>query len=798
MRDNQPINERETEVPETEPLVSQTDTSGRITFANDTFVAISGFTRDELIGAPHNLVRHPHMPERAFANLWDTVKAGRPWEALVKNRTKDGGFYWVRANVTPVTEDGVLKGYVSIRGRPTRAAITHAESAYASMQAGGKGWALRDGALVRTGLWARLGVGWRSIGGRLAAIFTTMILGIVLVGGAGLLGMAGSNESLRTVYEDRVVCLGQLSEIMVLLHENSQALNAAVAALRSDTPSVQRYDKQVRANLARIDQVWADYTGTYLTPDETILARRFEREREFYRKTGLLPALQLAEQGAGGALEAQIFERVSPVLTTLRGTLNELISLQQRVAAEEYTRSARAFSYRIWTVAGTALGTGLLAVAMGWLLMRAIRRPLDDLTRHFESIAAGEMTQDIPQPAAREFWRVVDLLRAMRARLVFSNAQRQEQEGRVVSERRAAIIGMADRVETAAREAMDAVVEQTGAMATDAVGMADIAARVGVRAEGVASAAGTALVNVQAVGAATEELTASIREISAQVAQAASVSKRAVDNGRLAQETLGQLVGVADRIGTVVQLIGGIAGQTNLLALNATIEAARAGDAGKGFAVVASEVKSLARQTAHSTEEITRQVSEMQAATSAAVEQQAAATQEIARNVTETATAAQQVADSIAEVSRDAVSVGDQAGHMRQGSSALASNVETLRTTVVRVVRTATADAERRMQSRIIVDEPCTVQTQTGARRKARVRNLSLGGAWLTEWDGPLDGQATLTLDQAGNDATAPFIVRSRESNGDLHVEFQAEGRSPSFQRHLERILGRAGTREAA
>jgi methyl-accepting chemotaxis protein len=268
---------------------------------------------------------------------------------------------------------------------------------------------------------------------------------------------------------------------------------------------------------------------------------------------------------------------------------------------------------------GTAAGLGLGAVGLGWLLMAAIRRPLAQLAGHFERIAAGDSDGEIQMPAEREFWSIVSLLRAMRARLAFFHYERLEKELRAIDDRKAAIAEMADTVERETRTAMATVAEQTGHMAREATNMADIAARVGGHAEGVASAAGAALTNVQAVGAATEELTASISEISAQVAQAAAVSKRAVEGGELARERLGLLAGVADRIGTVVQLINGIAGQTNLLALNATIEAARAGDAGKGFAVVASEVKNLARQTAHSTEEITRQVLEMQTATGAAV-----------------------------------------------------------------------------------------------------------------------------------------------------------------------------------
>ncbi len=157
MRDNGPITSREVPLPGDSLLVSQTDTGGRITFANDAFVAISGFTREELLGSPHSVVRHPHMPMEAFRDLWTTVKSGRPWEGLVKNRTKNGDFYWVRANVTPVVEGGELKGFISIRTRPERAHVAEAEATYAAIrEKRARGLQMQGGAIVRTGLAVRL------------------------------------------------------------------------------------------------------------------------------------------------------------------------------------------------------------------------------------------------------------------------------------------------------------------------------------------------------------------------------------------------------------------------------------------------------------------------------------------------------------------------------------------------------------------------------------------------------------------------------------------------------------------
>jgi aerotaxis receptor len=138
-------------------LVSATDLTGRIQYCNPAFIAVSGFARDELIGQPHNLIRHPDMPREAFADMWTTIREGRPWTALVKNRRKNGDHYWVRANVTPVVENGAVVGYLSVRVKPEREAVRAAETLYARMRAGeSRGVALRRGVVVRTGLRGRL------------------------------------------------------------------------------------------------------------------------------------------------------------------------------------------------------------------------------------------------------------------------------------------------------------------------------------------------------------------------------------------------------------------------------------------------------------------------------------------------------------------------------------------------------------------------------------------------------------------------------------------------------------------
>lgn len=134
MRNNGPVSRNEYPIPEGTTLVSTTDLKSRITYCNPSFIEVSGYSSAELIGQPHNMIRHPDMPQEAFRDLWATVGEGQPWSALVKNRRKNGDHYWVVANVTPILENGRINGYMSVRTRPTRQQVEAAEQLYARMR----------------------------------------------------------------------------------------------------------------------------------------------------------------------------------------------------------------------------------------------------------------------------------------------------------------------------------------------------------------------------------------------------------------------------------------------------------------------------------------------------------------------------------------------------------------------------------------------------------------------------------------------------------------------------------------
>ena len=165
MRNNQPVSQHEYVFDDHATLMSTTDLNSYITYANDAFIEVSGFTPEEVNGQPHNMVRHPDMPPEAFADMWATLKQGEPWTALVKNRRKNGDHYWVRANAIPVVREGKVQGYMSVRTKPTPEEIKQTETLYRNFREGrAKGYRFHKGLIV--------GRGWRQLG----SLFKTLSL----------------------------------------------------------------------------------------------------------------------------------------------------------------------------------------------------------------------------------------------------------------------------------------------------------------------------------------------------------------------------------------------------------------------------------------------------------------------------------------------------------------------------------------------------------------------------------------------------------------------------------------------
>jgi aerotaxis receptor len=192
VRTNLPVTGIEYVLRDDQSIVSKTDVKGKITYVNPAFIEASGFSEAELLGKPHNLVRHPDMPPEAFADLWESLKDGRPWSGVVKNRRKDGGFYWVLANVAPMREGGRTVGFISVRTRPSREQVAAAGEAYRAFREGRAArLAIRDGQVVGTSLLARCRTALRATPTAVrvgVAMGSTALLAV----GAALASMAGA------------------------------------------------------------------------------------------------------------------------------------------------------------------------------------------------------------------------------------------------------------------------------------------------------------------------------------------------------------------------------------------------------------------------------------------------------------------------------------------------------------------------------------------------------------------------------------------------------------------------------
>jgi methyl-accepting chemotaxis protein len=380
------------------------------------------------------------------------------------------------------------------------------------------------------------------------------------------------------------------------------------------------------------------------------------------------------------------------------------------------------FTQVAWQFFSVAAVIGSFMAFCGYVLSRGITRPLGRLVRFtqqpLDETPSGDFLGDLRlRDEVGSLARALQIFKANAAEAERLRVEVDAQKAQAEITRRETLFDMVATVEKETDMAVTGIDHRMAAMTKAAEAMSRSAGLVSANSQNVAAASEEALVNAQTVATATEQLSISIHEISTQVAHATTATTIAVDRSDQARTTIANLAEAVSRVSQVTTLISEIASQTNLLALNATIEAARAGNAGKGFAVVASEVKNLANQTARSTEEITRHITDIQTATketvrgmdevsetvrsiseiagsiAAAVEEQNAATSEIARNVSETAGAAREVSTRIGEVSGEAARSGDEAGRVHGLAADVNEAVSSLRRIIVSAVRASTSES---------------------------------------------------------------------------------------------------------
>jgi methyl-accepting chemotaxis protein len=590
-----------------------------------------------------------------------------------------------------------------------------------------------------------------------------------------------------------------------------EAYLESTLALR-EPKNLAEHEKKLTQLKKDYDDRKAFWTGSALEPVlKSMLVDKSDVEvRKFWQivEGDLIPALRAGDNAKADAAYAALTQ----VYTVHRGVIDDIVTRANKFNSDmEAIAAARdsTMSYLVWGVAGLVF----MLVVIGLVgLLRGVVQPLVRMTAVMRKIADGDLEAEVPYAdRGDEIGAMSGALSVFKTNAIDNDSLRARQDrerSRAEEEKRRAMLDMAEIIERETGTSVETAAGASRDVEAAAGGLSGLARDLSSEAEAVAIASEQSLSNSKMVSDAAEQLGTAIREISTQVTRASTITKSAVVGREKAKSTIEMLSGAVGKIAEVSNMIGGIAEQTNLLALNATIEAARAGEAGRGFAVVAAEVKSLSDQTAKSTDEISRLIAEVQSATSAAVsavedmgsqiseidqvaasvaaamEEQHAATSEISRSVAASASAAQEVSVKMSNVSRDAGAVDDRAAEVRTAIGHVASSLSALRSTLVKVVRTTTTEANRRQWPRFKANLRARMTGPGIGQLDAVLVDISEGGAWI-RCTHNLKNDASGTMRIDGFDRDLPFSVRGREQDA-LHVEFELGQHRSAYQKWFE------------
>ncbi len=416
MHVNMSVVNEEKEIEIDDFLISRTNTKGVITYVNKQFVNISGFTENELIGQTHNIIRHPDMPEEVFKDLWKTLKLKKPWGCLIKNRCKDGSFYWGYLSVTHIIEKNKVIGYMSMWSKPTRKHIQVTDAIYADIRNNSAKFSVIEGVLVPKSLIGKIKHMFCSIKIRTRIMLLPIIsiLGMIILGAVGLIWIDQNKESLRTVYEDRTVVAMGLSTILDGLQ--ASRINALTAGSFNSVEVAKELSMMNAAIDKSMEVEWVHYLASYITPEEKILATRFQQQWKTYNESRDL-TLSAALKGDFNVAMDNAKNNANLKFIVAHSTLIRLMELHSKITEQEYNLAVIRTDINWHLILSAIIGFAIiLAGLIGIFLQRAIMQPLTMVTNALNNMATGDFTTQLPITNHDEIGEFIEAVKSMQIR----------------------------------------------------------------------------------------------------------------------------------------------------------------------------------------------------------------------------------------------------------------------------------------------------------------------------------------------------------------------------------------------